>query len=120
MIKIQNHVIGKDKEIKKQATRVQNGMRQTVDLDGLAIKIYGKYMKFLQQKVHEIIDRPPTPLVGGKPKVNEEDARRKMDQENRDLMADNLVGLNSNVNDTMNFSEIPIENSKLQKAAGMV
>ena len=47
MIKIQQHVIGKDKEIKKQATRVQKGMRETVDLDGLAMKIYGKYLKFL-------------------------------------------------------------------------
>lgn len=36
-------------------------------------------------------------------------------------MADNLVGLNGiNPNDTMNFSEIPIENSKLQKAVGLV
>ena len=33
-------------------------------------------------------------------------------------MVDNLGGLNGN--DTMNFSELPIENSKLQKAAGMV
>ena len=36
-----------------------------------------------------------------------------MDAENTNLMADNLVGLNSiNPNDTMNFSEIPIESSK--------
>lgn len=26
-------------------------MRETVDLDGLSIKIFGKYLKFLQQKV---------------------------------------------------------------------
>lgn len=58
MIRIQRQVIDKDREIKKLAGRVQKGMRETVDLDGLSIKIYGKYLKFLQQKVHEVIDKP--------------------------------------------------------------
>lgn len=44
-------MILKDKEIKKQAHRVDKASRETVDLDGLAIKIFGKYLKFLQQKV---------------------------------------------------------------------
>ena len=98
-------------------------MRETVDLDGLAIKIYGKYLKFLQQKVHEIIDRPPTPNVQNdkNQRRDQEEERKKMDAENQNLMADNLVGLNSiNPNDTMNFSEIPIESSKFQKAVGLV
>lgn len=51
MLSIQQYVILKDKEIKKQAHRVDKASRETVDLDGLAIKIFGKYLKFLQQKV---------------------------------------------------------------------
>ena len=47
MMGIQQYVILKDKEIKKQAHRVDKASRETVDLDGLAIKIFGKYMKFL-------------------------------------------------------------------------
>ena len=48
---IQQFVILKDKEIKKQAHRVDKASRETVDLDGLAIKILGKDLKFLQGKV---------------------------------------------------------------------
>lgn len=106
MLKIQQHVISKDKEVKKQATRVQKGMRETVDLDGLAIKIYGKYLKFLQQKVHEVIDDPKGPSLS---KPVPEDTQITKNQ-----------GSNINANDTLNFSELPIENSKLQQAAGMV
>ena len=48
MTKIQTYVVQKDREMKKQATRVQKAMRETVDLDGLGVKIFGKYLKFLQ------------------------------------------------------------------------
>ena len=51
MLAIQQYVILKDKEIKKQAHRVDKASRETVDLDGLSIKIFGKYLKFLQGKV---------------------------------------------------------------------
>ena len=51
MMAIQQYVILKDKEIKKQAHRVDKASRETVDLDGLSIKIFGKYLKFLQGKV---------------------------------------------------------------------
>ena len=83
-------------------------MRETVDLDGLAIKIYGKYLKFLQQKVHEIIDRPPALNQGGK--KDEEERKKKENIENKEI-SDGLNG--TMANDTMNFSELPIENSKL-------
>ena len=53
MMSIQQFVILKDKEIKKQAHRVDKASRETVDLDGLAQKIFGKYLKFLQGKVLE-------------------------------------------------------------------
>ena len=53
MLGIQQFVILKDKEIKKQAIRVDKASRETVDLDGLAIKIFSKYLKFLQNKVLE-------------------------------------------------------------------
>ena len=53
MLAIQQFVILKDKEIKKQAHRVDKASRETVDLDGLAQKIFGKYLKFLQGKVLE-------------------------------------------------------------------
>lgn len=38
-------------------------MRETVDLDGLGVKIFGKYLKFLQQKVAAKLDEElnPTP-----------------------------------------------------------
>ena len=75
MLKIQQHVITKDKEIKKQATRVQKGMSLTVDLEGLAIKIYGKYLKFLQQKVQEIMNRPPITTNTKKDELEEKKKR---------------------------------------------
>ena len=53
MLAIQQFVVLKDKEIKKQAIRVDKASRETVDLDGLAIKIFSKYLKFLQNKVLE-------------------------------------------------------------------
>ena len=106
MLKIQQHVISKDKEIKKQATRVQKGMRETVDLDGLAIKIYGKYLKFLQQKVHEIIDRPPQPV--GAAGAGASGASNANINDNVNL------NVNENtVNDTMNFNDLQVESSKL-------
>ena len=58
MLSLHQKIISKNKEIKRQAIRVQEGMKETVDLEGLATKIYGKYLKFLQQKVHEIFDSP--------------------------------------------------------------
>ena len=57
MLAIQQFVILKDKEIKKQAHRVDKASRETFDLDGLAQKIQCKYLKFLQGKVLE----PPKP-----------------------------------------------------------
>ena len=61
MQQIQQYVIQKDKEIKKQAHRVDKASRETVDLDGLAIKIFGKYLKFLQQKVLDRQQRQADP-----------------------------------------------------------
>ena len=63
MTKLQTYVVQKDREMKKQATRVQKAMRETVDLDGLGVKIFGKYLKFLQQKVAAKLDEElnPTP-----------------------------------------------------------
>ena len=62
---IQQFVILKDKEIKKQAHRVDKASRETVDLDGLAIKILGKYLKFLQGKVLQPRPEPTKPVTSG-------------------------------------------------------
>ena len=47
--------------MKKQSARVQKAMRETVDLDGLGVKIFGKYLKFLQQKVASKLDEELNP-----------------------------------------------------------
>ena len=36
--------------MKKTTSRVHKAMRETVDVDGLADKIFGKYLKFIQTK----------------------------------------------------------------------
>ena len=51
MNQLQQYIIGKDKEMKKTTTRVNKAMRETVDIEGLADKIFTKYFKFLQTKV---------------------------------------------------------------------
>ena len=63
MLSIQQFVIVKDKEIKKQAHRVDKASRETVDLDGLALKIKGKYLKFLQGRATQPTPPPPVPPV---------------------------------------------------------
>ena len=47
MNQLQQYLITKDKEMKKTTARVNKAMRETVDLDGLADKIFGKYFKFI-------------------------------------------------------------------------
>ena len=47
---IQQYLITKDKEMKKTVARVNKAMRETVDIQGLADKIFGKYLKFLTTK----------------------------------------------------------------------
>ena len=59
-------MILKDKEIKKQALRVDKASRETVDLDGLALKIFGKYLKYLQGKVLDRQQRPVADTGGNK------------------------------------------------------
>ena len=54
--------------MKKQAARVQKAMRETVDLDGLGVKIFGKYLKFLQQKVATKLDEELNPSTDAKVK----------------------------------------------------
>ena len=44
---IQQYLITKDKEMKKTTNRVHKAMRETVDVEGLADKILGKYLKFI-------------------------------------------------------------------------
>ena len=51
MNSLQQYLITKDKEMKKTTNRVNKAMRETVDIDGLAEKIFGKYLKFIQTKV---------------------------------------------------------------------
>ena len=43
-------------------------MRETVDLDGLGVKIFGKYLKFLQQKVAAKLDEELNPTTDAKVK----------------------------------------------------
>ena len=44
---LQQYLITKDKEMKKTTNRVNKAMRETVDVEGLAEKILGKYLKFI-------------------------------------------------------------------------
>lgn len=48
----------KDKEMKKTTFRLNKATRETVDVDGLADKIFSKYMKFVDTKV-----RSPGPHI---------------------------------------------------------
>ena len=61
---IQQYLITKDKEMKKTVVRVNKAMRETVDIQGLAEKIFGKYLKFLTTKAQSPgphINIPPAP-----------------------------------------------------------
>lgn len=51
MNQLQQYIISKDKEMKKTTSKVNKAMRETVDIEGLSEKIFGKYLKFIQQKV---------------------------------------------------------------------
>ena len=84
-------------------------MKETVDLEGLSTKIYGKYLKFLQQKVHEVFDSPNAPPADRK-------VHGVVDSKRKNELHDGF----DTQDDTINFSEIPVENSNLQKAAGLV
>ena len=55
---IQQYLILKDKEMKKTASRVNKAMRETVDVNGLADKIFSKYLKFIETKA-----RSPGPHI---------------------------------------------------------
>mmetsp|Transcript_25068 Transcript_25068/g.31391 ORF Transcript_25068/g.31391 Transcript_25068/m.31391 type:complete len:101 (-) Transcript_25068:1295-1597(-) len=91
MDRIRQYITSKDKEMKKTTFRVSKAMRETVDVDGLADKIFTKYMKFVETKV-----RTPGPHispVGPKKKVkipNEpertEDGDSEFDRENLGAM----------------------------------
>ena len=50
MDRIMQYTVAKDKEMKKTTARVNKAMRETVDVDGLPEKIFGKYLKFIQTK----------------------------------------------------------------------
>lgn len=50
MTRLQQYLIIKDKEMKKTTSRVTKAMRETVDIDGLADKVFTKYFKFIQTK----------------------------------------------------------------------
>ena len=83
--------------------------RETVDLDGLAIKIFGKYMKFLQGKVLDRQQRgndPKSPAATGKPNVPEPNP------------GDDL---HSTTVQSVHMSEFPIESSaQMQNAKDLV
>ena len=55
--------------MKKTSSRVNKAMRETVDIDGLADKIFGKYLKFVQTKVAQpgphirSVQAPTIPVV---------------------------------------------------------
>ena len=62
---IQQYLILKDKEMKKTVSRVNKAMRETVDVNGLADKIFSKYLKFIETKA-----RSPGPLINLPPQQN--------------------------------------------------
>lgn len=115
MLGIQQFVILKDKEIKKQASRVEKASRETVDLDGLHIKIFGKYLKFLQNKV----------LDEQQAWESARSNRERVDKYNNDKGRANVntIGaasaMNHNIDDTsVHMSSYPVQHSALntQKA----
>ena len=48
MNEIQQYLILKDREMKKTTSRVNKAMRETVDVEGLAEKVFTKYLKFIK------------------------------------------------------------------------
>jgi len=117
MLSIHQFVILKDKEIKKQATRVAKASRETVDLDGLALKIFGKYLKFLQTKVLEEQQRQESGRrVGG---ANPPGGSY---QQQPSPISNIAATINDAPETSIHMSEFPIERSAqtLQRAQNMV
>ena len=48
---IEQRVINRNKEIKSKSAKLSKILRETVELDGLGLKVFQKYTKFLQHKV---------------------------------------------------------------------
>lgn len=83
---IRKYIVSKDKEMKKTTFKLSKAMRETVDIDGLSEKIFGKYMKFVETKVRS--PGPHISPVGPKRKIkipNEPDRDRGEDVDNEDL-----------------------------------
>lgn len=51
MREIEQRVISRNKEIKSKSAKLSKLLRETVELDGLGLKVFQKYTKFLQHKV---------------------------------------------------------------------
>ena len=76
-------------------------MRETVDLDGLGVKIFGKYLKFLQQKVAAKLDEELNPTPDPKTMQKKKD---QMEQAEKAIQDNWELG-------SVHMSEAPIENS---------
>ena len=89
MSRIQQYITLKDKEMKKTTFRLNKAMRETVDVDGLSDKIFGKYMKFVDTKVR--MPGPHISPVGAKKvKIPKEPTRNSEKDEDMNLDRENL------------------------------
>ena len=79
--------------------------RETVDLDGLAIKIFGKYLKFLQQKV---LDRQQRQADPANPASKGGANKNNMQPTPAEQLADTMVFSEA---PSVHMSEFPIESS---------
>ena len=88
MDSIRQYIVSKDKEMKKTNFRLSKAMRETVDIDGLSEKIFGKYMKFVETKVRS--PGPHISPVGHKKRVKIPNEPDRNDGDNEDLNTQNL------------------------------
>lgn len=53
MRKLEQELVAKDKEMKKINGQLVRAMVQTVDIEPLSSRIFGKYLKYIEEKVQQ-------------------------------------------------------------------
>lgn len=76
MRKLEQELVAKDKEMKKINGQLLRAMVQTVDIEPLSSRIFGKYLKYIEEKV---VQKKEVPLV---PKSFARNATHRQPQDN--------------------------------------
>mmetsp|Transcript_9991 Transcript_9991/g.12539 ORF Transcript_9991/g.12539 Transcript_9991/m.12539 type:complete len:82 (-) Transcript_9991:1227-1472(-) len=61
MEKLNSEMLTRDKEMKRVNWQLHQAMTRTVDLEPLSQRIFGKYLKYIDEKVKVQIKQPLTP-----------------------------------------------------------